>query len=289
MNKTQQLEDLTRNLENEVAEEIAIRTRSEQILVQQSKMAAMGEMLGAIAHQWRQPLNALGLIIQNIRDAHDHGELDQSYIDGTIQRAMSQIRHMSHTIDDFRHFFQLDKDAVSFDTMLAVRDVLSLFSAQLNANEIDYQLTCHTSGNTYTRVEDISDCPENTMKGFRNEFEHVILNLINNAREAIIEKRAKHSVIQDERGLISFDFCHIDGKIIIAVGDNGGGLPENILSRIFEPYYTTKDPSKGTGLGLYMSKVIIEDHMLGKLTAKNSNGGAVFTIELPAAEERILK
>jgi signal transduction histidine kinase len=127
------------------------------------------------------------------------------------------------------------------------------------------------------------------MKGFRNEFEHVILNLINNAREAIIEKRAKHSVIQDERGLISFDFCHIDGKIIIAVGDNGGGLPENILSRIFEPYYTTKDPSKGTGLGLYMSKVIIEDHMLGKLTAKNSNGGAVFTIELPAAEERILK
>ncbi len=284
--KTRQLEDLTRNLEQKVQEEIAIRTKSEQMLVQQSKMAAMGEMLGAIAHQWRQPLNALGLIIQNIRDAQAHGELDRAYIEHTVQKAMSQVQHMSHTIDDFRRFFQPDKEKTVFDAMQATGDVLSMFSAQLAANDISFQLTCHIHGKTFTKVEDIIACPDMTLMGFQNEFEHVIMNLLNNAREAIIDYRESNSIRRDGSGLIIFKFSNEAGTIIIEVIDSGCGIPETILDRIFEPYFSTKDPSKGTGLGLYMSKVIIEDHMHGRLSARNGDQGAVFIIELPQTEER---
>ncbi|MHB8846591.1 MAG: sensor histidine kinase [Nitrospirota bacterium] len=243
----------------------------------------MGEMLGAIAHQWRQPLNILGLIIQNLGDAHSFGELNRERIEQTVQRSMSQIRHMSKTIDDFRTFFQPDKERSSFDTMKAVGDVLSLFSAQLSANNIDFQLTCRTHRRTFTRVEEIVPCEEKLVKGFRNEFEHVIMNLINNAREAIVERRERGDLLEHERGRISFDFENSGGKILIEVSDNGGGIPEEVIGRVFEPYFTTKDPAKGTGLGLYMSTVIVKDHMQGRLTVRNSGQGAVFTIELPQA------
>jgi signal transduction histidine kinase len=253
------------------------------MLVQQSKLAAMGEMLGAIAHQWRQPLNIPGLIIQNLRDAHTFGELDKERIEQRVQKSMSQIRHMSKTIDDVRTFFQPDKERTVFDTMKAVGDVLLLFSAQLSANNIDVQLTCRTHGRSFAKMDDIVSCAEKTVKGFRNGFEHVIMNLVNNAREAIVERRDRGGLHDGEHGLISFDFQATDGKILIEVIDNGGGTPGDVIGRVFEPYFTTKDPAKGTGPGLYMSTVIVEDHMQGRLTAKNRGPGAVFTIELPQA------
>jgi len=279
--KTRQLEDLTRNLEQRVLEEVALRKKNEDILVQQSKLAAMGEMLGAIAHQWRQPLNALGLIVQNLKDAHAYGELDREYIEQAVQKAMSQIRHMSKTIDDFRNFFMPDKERAVFDVMQAVGDVLSLLSAQLAANDIEYVLTCHTHGKTFKNQEDIVSCQEKSLSGFKNEFEHVILNLINNAKDAILDRREKDPEARAQRGSLSFDFYQGDGRVIIKVSDNGGGIPRDALNRIFEPYFTTKDPAKGTGLGLYMSKIIIEDHMQGALSAENHGQGAMFTIELP--------
>ena len=279
--KTRQLEDLTRNLELRVGEEVALRKKNEDILVQQSKLAAMGEMLGAIAHQWRQPLNALGLIIQNLEDAHAYGELDGEYLERTVQKSMAQIQHMSITIDDFRNFFQPDKELSSFDAMRAIGDVLSLFSAQLAANDISYRLTCRTHGKVFENEAKIVPCPEKTVTGYRNEFEHVILNLINNAREAILEQRERSG--RPVRGLLNFDFDARDGRIIILVSDNGGGIDPKVLGRIFEPYFTTKDPAKGTGLGLYMSKVIIEEHMGGRLAASSGEEGAVFTIELAQA------
>ena len=162
--------------------------KSEQILVQQSKLAAMGEMLGAIAHQWRQPLNTLGMCVQNINDAFAHGDLDRSFLDRAVRNSMDQIQHMSKTIDDFRNFFQPARERSRFDTMVAVRDVLSLFSAQLLANEIAWTLTCHTHGRPFEQVDSIVECPEKTVEGYRNEFEHVTLNLINNAKDAILPR-----------------------------------------------------------------------------------------------------
>lgn len=278
--KTVQLEDLTRNLEQRVSEEMAIRRKNEEILVQQSKLATMGEMMGAISHQWRQPLNALGLIVQNIAQAHEYGELDRAYIESAVERAMEQVTHMSTTIDDFRNFFKPDKEAVAFDTMEAIGEVLSLLSAQLKANDIEFRLTCHTHGKTFTEVADIVPCAEKTAWGFRNEFEHAVLNIINNARDAIVERRAHDPAAGP--GLFTIDFYRDQTMIVIKIGDNGGGISRNILDRIFEPYFTTKGPAQGTGIGLYMSRVIM-GHMQGRLQAGNRGQGAEFTIEIPAA------
>ncbi len=286
--KTSQLETLTKTLEQRVKDEVALRLKNEQLLVQQSKLAAMGEMLGAIAHQWRQPLNTLGLCVQNINDAFVHGDLNRTYLDRTVQKSMDQIHHMSKTIDDFRNFFKPDKEISSFDTMTAVGDVLSLFSAQLMASDIGFRLTCHTHGKVFDQVGDIAACPEKTVDGYRNEFEHVILNLISNARDAIAARRESAADSSFIKGLITFDFFNRDGNVIIEVGDNGTGIPESVISRIFEPYFTMKEQSKGTGIGLYMSKIIIEDHMKGSLTAKNGQEGAALTIVLRQAEKAVI-
>jgi signal transduction histidine kinase len=279
--KTRQLKDLTRGLEERVAEEISVRIKNERMMIQQSKMAAMGEMLGAIAHQWRQPLNVVGLIVQRMEDAHARGKLTTEHLELMVEKAMTQIQRMSKTIDDFRNFYKPDKDKTVFDAMRAVGDVLSLVSAQLTAENIGYRLTCHAHGRTFENEADVVFCAEKAVEGFRNEFEHVILNLVNNARDAIMEKRARGAMGVSERGLLSFDFYNSDGKVIIKVSDNGGGIPLEAMGSIFSPYFTTKDPTKGTGLGLYMSKVIVEDHMQGKLSVANGKEGAIFTIELP--------
>lgn len=285
--KSKQLEDLTHSLEGTVEVEIAVRTRNEQLLVQQSKMAAMGEMLGAIAHQWRQPLNTLGMCVQNIGDVCAQDDLDRAYIEKTVRKSMDQIQHMSATIDDFRNFFLPDKERSRFDAMAVVGDVLTLLSAQLAANSIGFRLTCHTHARSFQQLGEFEVCPEKTVDGFRNEFGHVVLNLIINARDAIATRREAAPDEAPGRGLITFDFFNRDGAVIIEVGDNGTGIPEAIMPRIFEPYFTAKDPSKGTGIGLYMSKIIVEEHMKGRLDARNGPEGAVFSITLRQAERTV--
>ena len=281
--KTAQLEELTKTLELRVQEEVALRLKNEQILMQQSKLAAMGETLGAIAHQWRQPLNSLGLIIQNLKDAQEFGELDPAQVAQTVEKSMSQINHMSKTIDDFRNFFKPDKEKTVFDTVGAASEVLALFSAQLQANDIGYRLNCQPGKQVYENQTELLPCPLTMVLGNRNEFEHVLLNLVNNARDAILASREQYG--GSSPGHLVFDFCNRDGQVVITVGDSGGGIDSLLLDRVFEPYFTTKGQAKGTGLGLYMSKIIIEDHMGGVITAANGEQGAVFTIALPQAEE----
>lgn len=284
--RTRQLEALTGNLAGEVEKEIQRRRKNEEILIQQAKLAAMGEMVGAIAHQWRQPLNSLGLCIQNIKDSFRFGDLSQESLDLTIGESMAQINHMSHTIDDFRNFFRPEKDKVCFDTMLAVGEVLTLFAVQLAAHDISFALTCATHQRTFYKVEDIVACSAKITLGYKNEFEHVILNLLNNARDAIFERRRQGAMPKAEPGLITFEFLHTGSEIVIRVSDNGCGIPEHLRERIFEPYFTTKDPDKGTGVGLYLSKIIIEDHMDGRLSVESAERGVTFVLVLPAVEER---
>ena len=284
MERTREYEELTENLERRVEQEVAARRQKEQMLVQQGKLAAMGEMIGAIAHQWRQPLNTLGLCVQNVQDAWRQGELDQKLIEMTTEKAMIQVRHMSRTIDDFRDFFLPDKQMSTFDCMEAAGEVLSLFSAQLASHGIEVELICQTHGRSFARIADIISCREKMVDGYKNEFEHVLLNLINNAKDALIEKGRKGGFLSGETGRILFEYSRRDDAVLIRVSDNGGGIPPDILDRIFEPYFTTKGPGQGgTGIGLYMSKIIIEEHMLGRLIAENHEKGAVFTIVLPAA------
>ena len=186
---------------------------------------------------------------------------------------------MSKTIDDFRNFLDPRKCATSFDPMQALKSVLTLFSAQLAANEIEVQLVCANKGNIFSLAEKITHCSCQLINGTSNEFEHVLINLLNNSREAILEHR-KSGHGMGKRGLITITLHCANNALRLEINDNGGGVPDEMLERIFEPYFTTKDVAKGTGLGLYMSKIIIEDHFNGSLWAVNGSHGTVFTINV---------
>ncbi|MBF0517467.1 MAG: PAS domain S-box protein, partial [Nitrospirae bacterium] len=272
--KTRQLEAMADDLKIRVDEGIEKYKSQEQLMIQQSKMAAMGEMIGAIAHQWRQPLNAVGVLIQDIQDAQAFGELDKKYMDETVEKAMEQIQFMSRTIDDFRTFFKPSKEKSQFNLKLSFDEIWSIISAQLNNHHIKYKVVCgDTSGG------DIP-CEGLTVIGYPNEFKHVIINIINNAKDAIIE-RVEHGELPNNGGRIIIEVAKSEnGTTTIKITDNGGGIPPKIKEKIFEPYFSTKGDSKGTGIGLYMSKVIIENNMDGSLHYEDVEGGAMFVIEL---------
>lgn len=254
---------------------------SERLLVHQSRLAAMGEMIGAIAHQWRQPLNAVNAIIQDLKDAYEYGVLDRTYLDRSVKNAMQQIQFMSKTIDDFRNFFQPDKTKKSFDVMQAAVEVLAMVSSQLVAHGISSRITCHVHNRTFEDfTSPIIPCKEMTILGYENEMMQVFLNLVNNAKDAIVECRELGLMGPGVKGLIAVDFEHPGERVVIKVTDNGGGIPTDILDRIFEPYFSTKEPVQGMGIGLYMSKMIIENNMGGKLTARNVDGGTELRIEV---------
>ena len=244
------LSELNENLQDEVNKEIQKNLQKDKILQEQSKLVAMGEMVGAIAHQWRQPLNSLNINIQNLDDDYQDGLIDGEFIDGFIEKQTKTIQFMSNTIDDFRNFFRVDKIKRIFSVKETIEATISIQSAQLKNSNISLNIV----------GEDFK------MNGIESEFKQVILNLITNAKDALDDKKILNGEI-----LISLE----ENKIVIS--DNGEGIPENIIDRIFEPYFTTKEQGKGTGIGLYMSKMIIEQNIGGSLSVRN-NGGAEFTI-----------
>lgn len=249
--KSAQLEELNTNLEIRVKEEVEKRRESEIILAQQSKMAAMGEMIGAIAHQWRSPLNALSLYIQDLEEAYDYGELNKDYLHKAVVNSMKQIEFMANTIDDFRNFFKTSKQLTKFNVIDSINEALSIVSASLVKDKIEVKFVFKAEFKIYS---------------FANEFKHVILNIINNARDAINEARK----LNKECGMILISANKVDDKLIkIEIEDDGTGVPEAIINQIFEPYFTSKHESIGTGIGLYMSKVIIEKNMNGRLYVNN--------------------
>ncbi|MDF1881155.1 HAMP domain-containing protein [Sulfurimonas sp. MAG313] len=237
----------------------AIEERIEQtkILIQQSRLASMGEMIGNIAHQWRQPLNALSLLIQKIEMFSERGKLTHKTIEENSKKANILIQKMSTTIDDFRNFLKPNKDKELFDLETVTNDVILLLEAGLTEADISINVNIQKSV-----------C---TIYGYKNEFSQVIVNLIMNSKDALLDNRQKN------RKIFLKGTADIEA-IKFSIYDNAGGVSEDIIDRIFEPYYTTKEEGKGTGIGLYMSKIIIEDNMHGSMKVKNNTFGAEFTI-----------
>ena len=189
---------------------------------------------------------------------------------------MKHIIFMSKTIDDFRNFFRLSKERVVFDLKQSVREAISMLDAQLKNYGISWEVRCKVHGKTFRSYHEIELCREAEMLGYLNEFKHVILNIISNAKDAIIQNAdagEKHGKIE-----VEFEAAR-DGSKVLYIRDNGGGIPDELMDKIFEPYFTTKEQGKGTGIGLYMSKMIIENSMDSKLSAKNIQGGMEFKIE----------
>ena len=230
----------------------------ERLLLQQSRLAAMGETINNIAHQWRQPLNTLGLSIQSLKMFHDHGEFTTEILDQNVSHSMELIQHMSKTIDDFLHYFRPDKEKVEYSIRDAVLRTVSLVKDCLKFQHISV---------------DVQASANPTVVGFPNEYSQVLLNIIMNAKDALLERHhddAKITITINEEG----------ERSVVTIADNGGGIPEDIIDKVFEPYFTTKGSDQGTGIGLFMSKSIIEKSMCGKLSVRNVGDGAEFRIEI---------
>ena len=242
-----------------VEKELAKNERKRRMLIQQNKMAAMGEMIGAIAHQWRQPLNNISLILHFIRDNAKDKVFVEEKMDDFVNRAKAQIEYMSNTIDDFRDFYRIDKIKEFFSVKEAIKITTEIEKAHLKNHAIEIRIT----------GDDMH------ILGYKSEFEHVILNLINNAADTI-----------NQRGVLYGKIEIILTKGMITVKDNAGGIDDAIKDRIFEPYFTTKEQGEGTGIGLYMAKVIIEKNMGGRLCVRNGSKGAEFTIIFPDTLEK---
>ena len=230
----------------------------ELLLLQQSRLAAMGEMIGNIAHQWRQPLNLLGLLAQELPMSYKKGEFSEEYLAVTVKKMLETIRHMSKTIDDFRNFSSPDKEKGDFRVVEVIQRTVSLLEGSLAAHQVT------------TSVVSASDPVVN---GYPNEFSQALLNILINARDALLTQTVTSPAILIEIG-VEGDRC------VVTVSDNAGGIPEEIIGKIFDPYFTTKGPDKGTGIGLYMAKIIIEKNMGGRISVRNTADGAEFRIEI---------
>ena len=264
--KTKKLNDMNKNLENLVEKKTTELIQKENILNHQSKMAAMGEMIENIAHQWRQPLSLISTAATGAKLKKDFGNLSDSDFYETMDIINNSAQHLSNTIDDFRNFFSNEKKASFFDVNTPIEKVLYLVSSKLKNR----------------KIEIIKNTQKIEIIGLVNEFIQVLVNIINNALDAFEENNL-------EKKLIFIDIYKEENNLILKIKDNAGGIKETIINRIFEPYFTTKHKSQGTGIGLYMSNEIIKKHMNGNISVSNKEYsydnvkyiGAEFKIELP--------
>lgn len=236
----------------------------DRLLFQQSRQAAMGEMIGNIAHQWRQPLNALGLLMQNTYYSFESGELDEEQLRRSTEKGQRLMQNMSQTIDDFRDFFKPNKEVEHFSVSSAVNNAVELVSASYKNSAI-----------TLERILD----DELMLDGYPNEFSQVFLNILSNAKDAL-------QITSPDKAAVRIKSYNTDKSVIVEIEDNAGGIDEKIIQKIFEPYFTTKHRDVGTGIGLYMSKMIIENNMNGKIKVVNTVEGARFTITIPFLGEQ---
>ena len=259
------LEASFNDMANKIKEDSLKIKEQDNMMFQQSKMAAMGEMLENIAHQWRQPLSMISTSASSLRVHNEIDKLEKKDLDKGLENIMEYTQHLSDTIDDFRSFFKPNKKQVSFCLNKAIDQTISFISSKLKSNEITI----------------IKELEKLKILGLENELKHVFINIINNAQDAF----NKHK----EEKVILIKTYSTNKRVFIEIHDNAGGIPKENLNRIFEPYFTTKHKSKGTGIGLFMTQEIITKHMNGTITVSNEEFsynsrkcfGAKFIIELP--------
>jgi len=256
----EKLRALNADLIGKVKEEVAKSREKDRVMIVQSKQAAMGEMISNIAHQWRQPLNEIGLYVQNLQSSYEYNELTAEYLYNAVEKTMNKLEYMSQTIDDFRGFFKSDKIKDRFMLSQSIHKTLLLISADLQNSFIE----------VITNLDD-----DIYYTSYPNEFSQAVLNIINNAKDVLVERKI-------EKPKVKINLIKQNEKIVLTIADNAGGIDNEIIDSIFEPYYTTKGDLTGTGLGLFISKTIIEKNMGGKLYAQNRMNGAEFIIELNA-------
>lgn len=259
-------------LERQVEDEVRKNREKDALMFQQARLAAMGEMINNIAHQWRQPLSMISVLTQGVHLKHDLGRLDDTFLIASIDKAQVLVKQMSQTINDFHNFFRPQKEKEEFLVNDAIRHALALIGDSLEHEGIQL-------------ISELQEGP--SILNFENEFAHVLINIINNAEDVLIElPEGKERYIHVQSTPL---YCEETPCICISIKDSASGIDPEIIDKIFDPYFTTKEQGKGTGIGLYMSKQIIESNMGGSMRAQNCtfthNGkrhsGAEFIIDLP--------
>ncbi len=250
--------ELNHTLEQKVKEQVKIIEQKQSQLIERSRQAVMGDTIGTIAHQWRQPLAAISSNIFNLAIDVECDRYDKERFKNTLLSMEKQIQFLSSTINDFRDFFKKNKERVLTTIEKVVEDTLIVVSPSLKSRGILFKKDFRAN------IE---------MMLYSNELKQVILNLIKNAEDILTEREISNPTIY-------ISTYSDNSRVYLEVRDNGGGVCRDIINRIFEPYFTTKNTKDGTGIGLYMSKVIIEESLKGEISVKNEEDGAVFKIGL---------
>ena len=260
--RQKELDSLNKELEERIQNELNIAKASYKRYEQQAKMAAMGEMMDAVAHQWKQPLNAISMMSDMLVDDFARGDVDEAYIQELSNDTQTQIKHLVTTLNEFRNFFRPKEISENFGIKRSLSSILLLVRDEFIQNNINIH---------------IQSDKEIILYGIENEFKHLVLNIINNAKDAFNERELHKRDIY-----ISFE--KDTDAITLEIRDNAGGIAPHILDKVFQPEVTTKPDGKGTGIGLYMSTQIA--HKLGgKLSAQNSQNGALFTLKIPLEQK----
>ena len=257
INLSNELNEVNKTLKSRVNEEVERNSKQERLIMQKSRLSEMGEMLSSIAHQWRRPLSILHINVEMLEEDYKEDKIDQKFLAKFIKKNSEIIQYMSQTIDDFQNFYKIDKEKRLFDVMEKIK---ALSDLQLNQLE--------ESG-----IEITKEGESFSVLGYPSEFQQVILSLLSNAKDALIENDIQNPFIK-------IKLFSDDAKGYIKISDNAGGIDEKILDKIFEPYFTTKEKNGGTGLGLYISKMIIEKNMNGELSISTSDEGSEVLIIL---------
>ena len=272
--KTKELKELNANLELKISQEVSKNRKKDIIMFQQARFASLGEMLNNIAHQWRQPLGSISMIIQSFQTKMRLNKLSLDFVEQKVADALLLAQNMSNTLDDFKNFFSPNRSKNSFFIKDCVENSIELSKYFLNKENIKVDLIVKKNVKIYS---------------FENELSHVFLNIISNSKDALINNISKDNRVIRVIVNSKKDF------VFVNISDNGGGIPTLIMQKIFEPYYTTKYKSAGTGIGLYMSKQIIEKHIKGQISCKNIEiiinnqkyDGTSFLIKIPINKEII--
>jgi len=253
----QRLEEFNQTLAARVDQAVTELRAKDQLLITQSRQAAMGEMIGNIAHQWRQPLNALALVLSELRDASRYGELDEATLESAFYNGNRLLQQMSSTINDFRDFLRPDRGKVLFSAHAQVMESVGLLRASFEHVGIELDLDVVRDFEIY---------------GSPNECAQVLMNLLANAKQAV-------RAFQPPFGRVTVRLDVREGAGVLSVEDNGGGIAPELVEKVFDPYFSTK--VGGTGIGLYMSRQIVERSMGGQITGANSGNGALFVVRVP--------